>query len=327
MDTDARSTPSGTPPLVISALFVGLAVLFWPGILGRMISLDWRWGNLAHPARNLTLLFGVVAVVILIARRPVAAIWARIFPTRRRLLFVLASVAFSILFSLLLIEAGLRIAGLPFRMKNSPPVNAVAQFDPQIGWVYIPNKTVVQPFGPDHRPVTMNIDENGSRVAAPGVHHDPAKPSILFVGDSFMVGHGVQYEESLTGRLEAMPEFPFQAVNFAVQGYGTDQSLLMLERQFARFNTRAVVFEFIPDHLNRNENYDRRVLFPSDRFLGTKPLFGVRSDGTLYLRKPALRLENLHYSRIGAVLDILLYRYGPRVTDTLTRALVEEMRR
>ena len=152
--------------------------------------------------------------------------------------------------------------------------------DAELGWTYIPNQSVVQEFGADHRKIAMHFDDMGSRVGAPGVRHDAAKPSILFVGCSFTMGHGVAYEDSFVGRLEAMPDFRLQAVNLGVQGYGTDQSLLMLKRQFARFPTRAVVYTLIDDHVNRNQNYDRRMLLPKLRFLGTKPLFGLHDDGT-----------------------------------------------
>ena len=79
---------------------------------------------------------------------------------------------------------------------------------------------------------------------------------MLFVGGSFTMGHGVQYEDTFVGQVEAMPQFPYQAVNLGVQGFGTDQSLLLLKRHFNKFNTIAVVYTFIEDHIVRNANYE-----------------------------------------------------------------------
>ncbi len=325
--TPASAKPSSLSGLFISVFLLGLSALLWPGLAEREFSLDWRLGNMRPVFYGLAAVLGLAALAAWLARRRIGVLVEKVFPSRRHLLFALVTAALAFLMSLLAIELGLRLTGQPFRMTTSAAENAVAQFDPELGWTYIPNRSIVQRFGAEGREVAIHFDDIASRVRAPGVRRNPAKPSVLFVGDSFTMGHGVTYEESFVGRLEAMPDFPFQTVNLGVQGYGTDQSLLMLERHFTRFPTRAVVYTFIDDHVNRNENYDRRVIFPGVRFLGTKPLFGLRPDGTLYLRKPAVRLENLRYSRVAALVEIALYRYGPKPTDKLTRALVEEMRR
>jgi hypothetical protein len=112
-----------------------------------------------------------------------------------------------------------------------------------------------------------------------------------------------------------------------VQGYGTDQALLLLKRYFRTFNTKVVVYGFICDHLKRNANYDQRHMHPQARFLGTKPLFAVRGDGTLYLKNQPRRYEDLNYSpRLWAAAQIVMNEYGPEPTPDLTRALVQEMR-
>jgi hypothetical protein len=176
--------------------------------------------------------------------------------------------------------------------------------------------------------IPSHFDELGTRVRVPGLKHDPAAPTVLLVGDSFTMGHGVVFEETFAGRLEAMPDFPYQVVNLGVQAFGTDQSLLMLKRHFKRFNTKVVVYTFIEDHVVRNSNYDRRVLQVEANVAGTKPLFGLRPDGTLYLRKVPYRLADYPTSpRLWEYLEIAWNRLGPRPSIALTLALVQEMRR
>jgi hypothetical protein len=149
---------------------------------------------------------------------------------------------------------------------------------------------------------------------------------VLFVGDSYTFGHGLPYEEAFEGLLESMPDFPYQVVNLGVQGYGTDQALLLLKKYIKRFNTKAVVYTYIDEAIVRNANYDRRILYRYLRILGTKPLFALRRDGTVYLEKKPIRYEDYHYSRLWACFQVVWSRWGPKRGVRLTRALVEEMR-
>jgi len=115
-----------------------------------------------------------------------------------------------------------------------------------------------------------------------------------------------------------------------VQGYGTDQSFLMLKRFLSKFNTKVVVYTLISDHPIRNMNYDRRMLIPNLRYLGTKPLFKLNWKNELYLaRKPLLykdyrnsRLVDLIIMQVGGMLDIF-----PPYGTKLAKALIKEMKR
>jgi hypothetical protein len=136
----------------------------------------------------------------------------------------------------------------------------------------------------------------------------------------------VQYEESFVGRLALMPDFPLSVVNRGVQAYGTDQSLLLLKRQFKKFNTKLVVYTFTSGEIIRNEIYDRRIQQPHGVFVGTKPTFALRPDGSLYLAKPAVDFKNFSYSHLWAMFQMFELRYGPKPDVRLTRALIKEMR-
>ena len=75
------------------------------------------------------------------------------------------------------------------------------------------------------------------------------------------------------GNFDTLEEVPYQVVNLGVQGYGSDQALLALKKHLPKFNAKIVVYTFIENHILRNGNYDRRMLVPTARFLGTKPQF------------------------------------------------------
>jgi hypothetical protein len=250
-----------------------------------------------------------------------------ILTRKRRLLFALAAILVGSVLFLAAAEVGLRILDYPFRTRWTPSENAMARFDPELGWSYIPNQSVTQNFGSEGRPVTMNLNEIGARVGDPGRHFNSTSPTVLFVGDSYTFGHGVTYEESFVGQFEAKSGLPFQVVNLGVQGYGTDQALLDLKRRFENFNTKAVVYTFLIDHVRRNDNADRRLLYRDAKFLGTKPRFALRRDGTLEEVEKPRRYEEVTELRVWQLVQIAWAKYGPPPSVELTRALVRDMKR
>jgi len=319
------NNPSPVPGRILSLILLTFTILLWPGFLERVISLD-RVANLRLAAHGLQLLLGIMTVASLRTQRWINVFYVRAFPTRQQLVLSISCLLLSLIVSLGFAEIACRFLEIPFKPQWTPAENALAQFDPELGWSYIPNISLVQPFGSERRKVAMHFDDVGSRVRAPGDQHDRSAPSVIFVGGSYTMGHGLFYEETFAGQLDSRPEFSFQVVNFGVQAYGTDQSLLLLKRYFSEFNTKVVVYGFTSSHVERNENYDRRLLHPETRFLGTKPKFALKKDGTLYLDKRPLQYEDLIYSRIWALLQVALLDYGPPRSLDLTRALLREMR-
>jgi hypothetical protein len=141
------------------------------------------------------------------------------------------------------------------------------------------------------------------------------------------MGHGVDAGEAFPARVEALLGGRVQAVNLGVEGYGTDQALLSLHRYIDRFETRAVVYTFIADHVWRNDNYDRRVYYPDGNWPGAKPLFGVDEKGEVYLKKPAARVRDLPDIHLLQVAQVAWTRWGPRPDAQLTTALIRELKR
>ncbi|MGD2112683.1 MAG: hypothetical protein PVI50_04795 [Gammaproteobacteria bacterium] len=315
------------PGILLAALLLVPAVLLSPAILEEHLALDWRAGDMRHVAYGLQLLFGALSVTTFLARRRAALAMARLLRNRRRLFAGLFLVTISTLVAIGLSEAVLRIVDLPFRELRSPPEYQRAQFDSETGWSYLPDTALDVEFHAVETPIPVYTDSRGIRVGAPGQSPDTARPSILFVGGSYTFGAGLSYEDTLPGQMERLPDFPLQPVNLGVEAYGTDQSLLRLKRFIDVFNTRVVVYSFIPDHVNRNANYDRRELIRGARFKGTKPLFALEADGMPYLSKAPRLYEDYHYSRLWAFVRLFWQRWGPGPRQELTRGLIREMNR
>jgi hypothetical protein len=91
----------------------------------------------------------------------------------------------------------------------------------------------------------------------------------------------------------------------------------------------VVVYTFIEDHVDRNANGDRRLFsrLSSGNFLGTKPLFGVSRDGTLTLREPPHRYQDVWESHVWSYLRMAWTKWGPAPDENLTRALIREFRK
>ena len=92
------------------------------------------------------------------------------------------------------------------------------------------------------------VDSIGARVNTRG-QLTSNKISILTVGGSFSRGHGIENDKTFSEILGR--EFNVPVANFAYGGYGTVQSLLMLERQ-SNLEPKVIIYGFITHHLERN---------------------------------------------------------------------------
>ncbi len=235
-----------------------------------------------------------------------------------------AIVVVTCLLGALAFEAALRLTGRPFKGTMAPAEESIAQFDPDTGWSYIPAHSATHHFGDEQLEVSMHFDAAGVRVATATTVLDPKRPTVLLVGGSFIFGHGVRYEDSIAGQLER--RIDLQVADVAVQGFGTDQALVQLRRYIDRFDTKAVVYGFVCDHLRRNANEDRHIWLPGSRFPGTKPAFEIAGDGVRQYHWP-VRSKNRSYSRLWAYVRLVRAHRGPPPTAALTRALILEMKR
>ena len=131
--------------------------------------------------------------------------------------------------------------------------------DPRLGWTFIPgregHKTVAG------RTISFAFDAAGYRVRGVDEPVDPARPAILFAGESVMVGEGLNWEETIPARVGALMNV--QSANLAVHGYATDQAYLRVEAELPRFQRPvAVVTLFMTALLGRNLDDNRPHLGP-----------------------------------------------------------------
>ena len=131
--------------------------------------------------------------------------------------------------------------------------------DPVTGWAYAENRVGRGLLG--GRMIEYAFDPAGHRVARGGDRVDYAAPSVLFVGESIITGHGLAYDETIPAQVAA--RLGLQAADLAVGGFATDQMYLRFQDEWPRFRQpRAVVILFMPSLFHRNLERDRPHLAP-----------------------------------------------------------------
>lgn len=134
----------------------------------------------------------------------------------------------------------------------TPTDEPLRQADPLIGWTTIPSRRIADPeFG--SRPLYV-IDTNGYRVEKTTLN--TAVPSILFAGESIMFGKGLNWRDTVAGRVQRLSGI--QSANLAVTSYSAGQVYLHLKRELPKFHRPvAVVILFAPTLLVRDLDRNR----------------------------------------------------------------------
>jgi hypothetical protein len=142
----------------------------------------------------------------------------------------------------------------PIDRVVSPPVS---QPDPLLGWRSKPSQVshaTLRVDGATIYDVTYTIDENGRRVAPP-VNERDIKGCLLFFADSFVFGDGVNDDQTLPYRVGLKTHGRYRIVNYAVNGYGAEHMLAIIER--GELATRYpcepthVLYAALPHHVHR----------------------------------------------------------------------------
>ncbi len=173
---------------------------------------------------------------------------------RGRLLLLLTS----LLVALLLAEAGLHLSGslqplgrsYPGEFANRESHTFIA--DQQCGWVMRPD--VVFEWETEGRAISYRANTEGCRITEDVAQKDaPAdhSSSIALLGDSFIWGFGLPWQDSLAGKLQQMLPAT-QLTNFAQPGYGLDQMCVALETRVIPTAPQLIVVGIFPDDLERS---------------------------------------------------------------------------
>ncbi len=128
--------------------------------------------------------------------------------------------------------------------------SAVYQYDPELGWLGQPNTT--KPFV---RNAQYTASHNSLGLRDAELAADDDRPRILFVGDSFVWGFGVEVDDRFTNRIQA-DVADHRIVNAGIAGFGTDQEYLLMRRFWEKIRPSVVVLVVCThnDHADNSTN-------------------------------------------------------------------------
>lgn len=158
----------------------------------------------------------------------------------------------------------------------------VYEYHPLIGWWHLPNIYARVPLGQTYHHVITNSVGMRSERDYPKLR--PAgRQRIVFLGDSYTAGDGVSNGDRFTDLLERRFAH-LDALNFGLNGSGTDQQLLIYENIASEYEADAFVFCICVENIARNlydcfPSYDWREQLVAYR---PKPFF-KRTDAGLEL--------------------------------------------
>lgn len=158
----------------------------------------------------------------------------------------------------------------------------VFEYHPTIGWWHLPNLYARVPLGQTFHQLQTN--RSGMRSDRDYSLATPAgRKRVIFLGDSYTAGDGVSNGQRFTDLLERRFS-QLDALNFGLNGTGTDQQVLIYESMAAQYQADAYVLCICVENIARN----LYTCFPS---------FDWREQLVAYRPKP-------YFEKVGATFRV-----------------------
>jgi len=157
----------------------------------------------------------------------------------------------SLVFSLVAADMGFRL------VTGHLSVGDVLQQDPLVGYRHRPHSSASYLMGSKYFELKINALGLRQDEEVP-VAKEPNELRVLFLGDSFTFGWGVDYENTFFARLQklarqAYPDRPVRFLNGGHGGWGTQQMLAYLEATGTGFAPDLVVLMMGPNDVEDND--------------------------------------------------------------------------
>jgi len=174
------------------------------------------------------------------------------------------------------------------------------QHDRELGWLPVPHDQKTLNTG--LRTMRISNNSDGLRDVEP---IREGRPKIVFLGDSFVWGVGVDAGERFTDKLRAK-HGDWGVYNFGVVGYGTDQEYLLLKSRFEKYQPQVVFLVFCTenDFMDNCSN--------GGGILAFKPYFTAGSQGLRLHGSPVPLPDYVFCRRYPLLSKPYLVRMGMR---------------
>lgn len=194
------------------------------------------------------------------------------------------------------LEIMLRVADFRELRETLSETSLAYDFDAELGWLPVPGSAgTIKSFRTTH----YKHNSLGLRDEELGAD---ARPTIVFLGDSFVWGLDSEADERFSDLLK--PRIPDHRILAAgVSGFGTDQEYLLLRRIWPKVKPAVVVLIFCAQN-DRDDN--SRSLYYFNYY---KPYFATEPDGSLKLMgQPVPRSQLMYYRDHWLVRNLWLAR-------------------
>ena len=200
----------------------------------------------------------------------------------------------SIFFTLVLCEGLLRLIGFqpwtPHKSRVNEPV--MLEYDPVLGWRNKQGSFFLPRYDPSGKDAKLTFLDHGRRITKRSSSN--GKDQIIFVGGSYTQGWALNDEDTFAWKVQE--QFPnFDVLNYGTGGYGTYQSLLLLEKELPLLSApKHVFYGFIFHHEVRNTasgRWLRQLTEYSSRGHVALPFGSLNHQNTLQRNPPARYLK------------------------------------
>ena len=161
-------------------------------------------------------------------------------------------------------------------------------YDPTLGWVTKPNIQGNESIGSigaksgHNSRVSFSIDSIGARTNS---SHSNLPALISAYGDSYTFCRQVEDDNTWPWYLSEYTQS--NVLNFGVGGYGVDQALLRLKREYKVNPTKIVILQFVPETISRILSVWRHY-YEFGNIFAFKPRFIERTDDLTVVSNPIL---------------------------------------
>jgi hypothetical protein len=240
---------------------------------------------------------------------------------------VMRSLAASLLVTVVTLaglEIVLRVADFRELREGVSERSLSYQYDAELGWLPVAESSSVVTNAR-----TIHAHHNSLGLRDQEFSLD-SRPTIMFVGDSFVWGLDAESDERFTELLK--PRIPdYKILAAGVSGYGTDQEYLLMQRLWPKVRPAVVVLIFC----TQNDRDDNGT---NIRYEGYhKPYYATLADGSLALEGVPVPKSRLQYIKedwwvrncwlMRLVNAVYLKLRFPKVTvPDPTERLVDKMR-
>ncbi len=227
----------------------------------------------------------------------------------------------SVIFCLILSEGTLQFFGLyppPFPQCGywDPKICGLYQEYPPHGYRLVPSKKTQYSY-PRHNPRQLSLTSNshGFRDRRE-LNKSDNRVRIMVLGDSMVLGQGVEEDERFTNILENM-EPSWRIDNLGMTGFGPDLMLRALQEVGLQFNPDVVVFSMYTDDFRRVHPYYSGMGYRSPRFT-------LRSGKLVFIPYPTLNtLERTHLFQVLHKIYWKLFNKEYKLTEAILIRFIE----